>query len=245
MKLNANQRKLLKEHEDLSGSFKGYFDRWGLNGCLLLLDELLNQSWDLNNRLEKIDADHQAYIAQCEKRSDIEGACPDRAAAELISAIQALNEVTKMKRTITSDALERLRTALLCIVHDSSPPGMLMPTERSNRPFDSPAVQMAKGLLAAAAYAQHKSAGISRKQAASWVLRHTAPEFLRCISRKPIKERTVMEWIDRYSCKLISPRFGEAEFSGWTRHFAVSNITGDGLKGLTKNYALRLPVLFA
>jgi hypothetical protein len=120
-----------------------------------------------------------------------------------------------------------------------------MPTERKNRPIDSPATQMAKGMLAAAAQVRHTSAGISRKEAASWVLRHTAPELLRCISRKPMKERTVIEWIDRYSDKHTSLGFGETEFSGWTRHFAVSYPTGDGLKHLTRNYALRLPVLLA
>ncbi len=177
-----------------------------------MLDELLNERWDMNKSLERIDAEHEAFVSHLEKKSDNEEFDPpDRATAELLSAILALNEVRK--RTITSDALERLRTALLCLNHNASPPGMLMPTERRNRPSDSPAIHMAKGFVAAATYARHKSANISRKQAASWVLRHTAPELLRCISRKPIKDRTVVEWIDRYSCKHISPGVGQTEFS--------------------------------
>ena len=57
--------------------------------------------------------------------------------------------------------------------HDSSPPGMLMPTQRTNRPIDSPATQIAKGMLAAAAHVRQKSKGVSRTEAASWVLRTT------------------------------------------------------------------------
>ena len=124
-----------------------------------------------------------------------------------------------------------------------------MPTERTSRPVDSPATQMAKGMLAAAAQVRQKTKGVSRKEAASWVLRYTSPQLLRCISRKPIKERTVIEWIDRYSGKHISPGFAENAFSNWSRSFAASSsfseFSGASLKNLTKNYARRLPVLLA
>ena len=252
MKLTAEMRAFLRERELLPRRLRKRLDRDGLFHTADLLDELLILFWDLNTKLERIDSEQETVLGDLQKGSEsVRSTCPDVATAELFAAVLALEEVfsTLERRAVASNALERLHKALLGLVHDSSPSGMLMPTQRTHRPVDSPATQIAKGMLAAAVHVRQKTAGATRTQAASWVLRHTSPELLRCISRKPIKQRTMIEWVDRYSGKHAAPGFAESAFRSWTSNFAAwsstSRFNGDLLRHVTKNQARRLPVLAA
>jgi len=176
MRITGDMRKLLGQYELLGGRFRERFELWGLLGTMDILDELLTLFDDLRTTLERIDAEQEEFAAELQRDSEImESNFPDQATIELFSAIRVLEEVFKTleRRAVSSNALERLHKALLALVHDSSPPGMLMPTQRTNGPIDSPATQIAKGMLAAAAHVRQKSKGVSRTEAASWVLRTT------------------------------------------------------------------------
>jgi hypothetical protein len=214
-----------------------------------LLDELLTLFWDLNTRLEQIDKEQEVVASEINKDPKADPVWPDVATTELFAATQALAEVLKTidERGLASQALERLHNSLLALACDSSPPGMLTPTERDSRPVDAPAVQIEKGMLAAAMHVHQKASGASRNEAADWVVQHTSPELLRRLSRKPITSRTVIEWLDRFGGKHATDGFGRDAFLSWNTIFekwsAQKPITGSFLTALTGKHARRLPEL--
>jgi hypothetical protein len=220
----------------------------GLYLSMDLLQTLLRLFWDLNTKLEQ--EQQNAIASELDKICKAEPVWPDHATTELVAAALALGEVLKTigERCLTSQALERLHNALLALASDSSPPGMLTPTERTNRPADAPAVQAAKGMLAAALHVRQKMNGESRKVAAEWVIQHTPKELIFRISRKPISWRTVIEWLDRFGGKHGAPGSGRDAFVYWSETFGWSvraPFTGNDLNGVAMKHARGLPALAA
>jgi hypothetical protein len=246
--LTNELRELLSDYRHLNDDdLHRMRDVGGLWGSIKLLQTLLGLFWDLGTRLEQIDNEQKAIASQIGKDPEY----PDIATSELLAATRALEEVLKTlgERGIASDALERLHNALIALAYDSSPPGMLTPTEQTSRPLDAPAVQAAKGMLAAALHMRQKVSGTSRKEAAVWVVKHTLPELIHRISRKPITSRTVIEWLDRFGGKHATPGPGRDAFLAWSETFAAWNgrtpFTGHHVTIVTRKHARGLPALAA
>jgi hypothetical protein len=253
MKLTDDQRELLRGYEVLSVRDREQMQVFGgLPRSIWLLRELLGLFWDLGSRLEQIDKEQQSVASQIDQHSEaIDPLCPDIATSELLAATVALEEVLRTldKRGVNSDALERLHRGLIALANDSSPPGMLTPTESPSRPLDPPTIQAEKGMLAAALHVRQKVSGESRKEAAAWVVQHTSPELIRRLSRKPITSRTVIEWLDRFGGKHGAAGSGRDAFLFWSETFGRWNarvpFTGNDLIAVTKSHAMHLPALAA
>jgi hypothetical protein len=252
MKATNDKRELLRHYALLSDQArKRVRVLGGLFGSIDLLQTLLRLFWDLNTRLEQIDEQQNALASELDKVPESEPVWPDLATTELVAATLALGAVLKTidERGLTSQALERLYNALFALACDSSPPGMLTPTERTSRPADAPAVQAAKGMLAAALHVRQKVHGESRKVAAEWVVQHTPKELIFRISRKPISWRTVIEWLDRFGGKHAAPGSGRDAFIHWSEIFgrwsANRSFTGSLLNPVAMKHARDLPALAA
>ena len=246
------KRELLRHYELLSDQERERMrNHGGLLGSIDLLQTLLRLFWDLKTRLEQLDEEHNPLVSEINKLPKCETVWPDVATSELMVATLALEEVLKTigERGLASQALERLHNALLALVHDAASPGMLTPTEQTSRPVDAPAVQAAKGMLAAALHVQQKMRSASRNEAAGWVVKHASPELMRRLSRKPITSRTVIEWLDRFGGKHATGGFGRDAFLSWSKIFerwsARKPITGQELKAVTETHSRGLPELAA
>lgn len=249
MELTDDQRELLRDYEVLSvRDRKQMRVLGGLPYSIWLLQELLSLFWDLNRRLDEID-EHQAALAlEIEKHpEEVDARGADLPTNELEAAEEALQEVLAMigSRGARSIALNRLHNALLGLIDGASPAAMLTAAKTGGRPLDSPTVQYAKGMLAAALHVRQKMSGESRAAAAAWVVKHTSRELSRRLSRKPITSRAVIEWLDRFGGEHGSSGDGRASFVYWETEWGGRPFTPDDLRAVSGYWAPYLPTLAA
>jgi len=94
-----------------------------------------------------------------------------------------------------------------------------------------------KGALAGIMHVQ-QSAGMSREEAVKFVARNIAPRLAIQLSRKPLKPRTVEEWLDGYGGKFAEKSADRKGYLTWSRREAV---TAEKLREITERMANTLP----
>jgi hypothetical protein len=111
--------------------------------------------------------------------------------AACILAMKAVSEFLHLR--VYSRVLDKLRDGLFEISIGAPPAAMFHPVNYSKgRRADSPLIMGAKGAVAAIMHIQ-QCTGMSRKEAAEWIVRHISPALASRISRKPLTARTVEE----------------------------------------------------
>ena len=125
-----------------------------------------------------------------------------------ICALEAVIEF--LADRVVSRNLVHLRSALLEIAAGASPAAMFQPEEhgRRGRRVDAPLVVKAKGMLAGRCKCS-RCLGMSRQEAAEWIVRNVSPKLATRISSKPLTARMVEEWLDRFG-----GTFGERHWPG-------------------------------
>jgi|SRR6476646_865531 hypothetical protein len=249
MKLTQELRELIRDFQLLDHHALNRMQALGgLRGSINLLQELLSLFSDLNRRLDEIDEEHAKIALEIEKHpEEVDARGADLPTNELEAAEEALQEVLVMigSRGARSIALNRLHNALLGLIDGASPAAMLTAAETGGRPLDSPTVQYAKGMLAAALHVRQKMSGESRAAAAAWVVKHTSRELSRRLSRKPITPRAVIEWLDRFGGEHASPGDGRTSFVYWEIEWGGRPFTPENLRAVSGYWAPYLPTLAA
>ena len=158
---------------------------------------------------------------------------------DLAACIMALDAVIEfLDLRVYSLKLVILRKALLDIVRGASPAAMFQPEQHDRgRPLDSPLVLEAKGMLAAMMEVQQNT-GMSRQQAAEWIVKNVSPRLAAQISSKPLTPRTVEEWLDRYGGKSGEKGIARESYLLWRRHDPVDP---KRFREITEDRAKRLP----
>jgi hypothetical protein len=93
---------------------------------------------------------------------------------------------------IQSEPLVRLLGELVALSAGSNPSRMLAPTTTTNRRPDAPVLEGIKGRLAAIVE-YRQEAGLSRKAASEWVVRHIPPTMQRKLGS--VKPATIGNWL--------------------------------------------------
>ena len=158
---------------------------------------------------------------------------------DLPACILALDAVLKfLFMRVVSRNLGMLYDALVEIVVGASPAAMFHPEEHpQGRRSDAPLIKGAKGTVAAMMHVQ-QSTGMTRQEAAEWVVRHISPTLAARISGKPLTSRMVEEWLDRFGGEFAEHDFGREQYLLWIEHDPVS---GERLREITDSMAKRLP----
>ena len=81
-------------------------------------------------------------------------------------------------------------------------------------------------------------AGMSRKEASKFLAGNIVPRLAAQLSRKPLKARTVEEWLDRYGGKSGEKGVGRKTYLSWSRGEPV---TAEKLREITERMANTLP----
>jgi hypothetical protein len=118
---------------------------------------------------------------------------------DLFACAMAMKAVKKfLLMRVVSRNLQMLIDGLVEIAMGTPPAAMFHPRDHSKgRRADSLFVMRAKGAVAAEMHVL-QSTGMSRQEAAEWIVRHISPNLAARISRKPLTARTVEEWLDRF-----------------------------------------------
>ena len=137
-----------------------------------------------------------------------------------ICALEAVIEF--LADRVVSRNLVHLRSALLEIAAGASPAAMFQPEEHGRgRRVDAPLVVKAKGMLAGMMQVQ-QSVGMSRQEAAEWIVRNVSPKLATRISSKPLTARMVEEWLDRFGGTFGEEGIGRESYLLWSAHDPVS-----------------------
>jgi hypothetical protein len=178
------------------------------------LDELSGDLKTLRDELAEIEKEHESDLVRF----------PDQIGkADLGASIFALDAVYRfLLARAPCHNLMLLRGALVEIVIGGSPAAMFHPEDHpKGRRQDVPTVMATKGILAGMMHVQ-QSTGLSREEAAKWIVEHVSPSLVARISRKPLTARAVTEWLDRYGGKFAEPNAGRKSYLVWSRGEPVS-----------------------
>jgi len=210
---------------------------------LKLVIEQLEHLENIQGDLEDL-ADEFATIDQALNKVTAE--LPDEAnVAELFSATRALEAVSDFLLVrAQSEAIRRLQVALSQLVLGGSLPAMLKPEGVAWRRADTATMQWVKGALAGFMHLQQTAGGLSRPEAAGWIANNISPKLAQRISRRPIRGRTVEEWLDRYGGKHPPDDPGGKAFKAWSSQSAWP-LTATKFREITERIATMLPSLKA
>jgi hypothetical protein len=121
---------------------------------------------------------------------------------------------------------------------------MFLALESNSRRPDAGNVQFAKGVVAAIIQAKQKVGKLGRQEAAKWTLRNLSASLRERISVRPVTERTLIEWLDRYGGKSGEDDPGRQAFLEYGRLFLNwPDIKRDDCASLTDGLAKDLPSL--
>ena len=155
------------------------------------------------------------------------------AAALAVKSAYSFASVTSPRRS-----LKLLQNALVDLVSGGTVPAMFFPLrDVTNRPPAPDSIVAIKGALAGIMHVK-QSAGMSREEAAKFVARNIVPRLAAQLSRKPLKARTVEEWLDRYGGKSGEKGVGRKTYLMWSRGEPV---TAEKLREITERMANTLP----
>jgi hypothetical protein len=179
--------------------------------------------------LQAIDLRHQADAVQY----------PDQSGEiDLAASTLALYAVLKFLRPISSRNLATLQDALVEMISGASPAAMFRPMQRKRgRRPDALTVTAAKGTLAGMMQSQ-VSSGMSREEAAIWIVRNISPLLASRISTKVLSPRVVEEWLDRYGGDHAEHNVGREKYLLWRQHDPVDS---KRLSEITHSIGLNMP----
>ncbi len=142
---------------------------------------------------------------------------------DLVTCAMALNAVCRfLSVLVPCHDLMLLRDGLQLLVAGGATPAMFHPLNRARgRRTDAPSIMAAKGILAGMMHVQ-QSAGMSRENAAKWILKNTSPTLAARISGKPLTPRMIEEWLDRYGGAFPADNAGSKSYQVWNRGEPVS-----------------------
>jgi hypothetical protein len=143
--------------------------------------------------------------------------------AALICVIEAVRKFF-FRRRVSVDRLEILQRALQELAAGASPPEMLLPIKTTGRRRDGPTIMSVKAIIAGVMHRQQTAGGMSRVEAARWIVRHISPDFASRISRKPLTPRMVTEWLDRYGGKFPEDDRVAKIYKIWSQGEAYTDI---------------------
>jgi len=234
---NYSQDDLIEEFKDLDQNLWKQLDRRGLEGSLDVLTRLEETLKEIEDELVRIDDEHQANV----KRNPAATDSIDLAAAALALKV-VRNGLSELG--IESHSLHRLFSGLQDLHGGASPAGMFLALASNSRRPDAGNVQVAKGVVAAIIQAKQKVGKLSRQEAAKWTLKNLSASLRERISAKPITERTLIEWLDRYRGKSGESDPGRHAFLEYSRLFLNwPDIKKDDCASLTNGLAKKLPSL--
>ena len=179
---------------------------------LMLLQELRSEIRQLAVALLEIEIEHQTFVDQY----------PDHLGAnDLWASTLAIQKVLEFLRPIPSRNLAILRDALVEVLSGASLPAMFHPEygRRGRRP-DAYSIVAAKGIIAGMMQVQ-MSTGMTRREAARWIVRNVSPSLARRISTKALSPRVIEEWLDRYGGKFAENNSGRERYLLWREHNPV------------------------
>jgi hypothetical protein len=180
-------------------------------------------------------------LAKIDKVHEVEEANDpyEKGKIELVASALALKEVYSfLSVRAPSHSLTLLLNALGELVSGGSPAAMFAPlNDLNNRPPDTPSVMSVKGALAGIMHIQ-QSAGMSREQAAHFIVRNISPNLVARISRKPISARSVEEWLDRYGGDFAANNAGRKSYLTWNQGEAAGAAK---FRDITERMAKELP----
>ena len=183
-----------------------------------LLQDSFDELWD------ELDHDSVSHAKNLARFPD------DKAGCDLIAAFSAIATVIKFLRFSPSNSsmtiverrkrfkiLDELRQALFDLSEGGAPAPMLMPQSKgSGRRADVSSVLAVKGLLAGLMNRQQR-VGMSRPQAAKWIVDNMSPKLASRISRKRITPRMVEEWLDRFGGRHAEQNAARKTYLVWSR----------------------------
>jgi len=221
----------------IAGKLRGR-DADAIKAALEALDGFRKITEDLNSlgqQLLDIEDTHKSDTANFPKqigKADL---------AACILAMMAVNEFFHLR--LSSRILQMLLDGLLEIAIGVPPAVMFHPEDYSKgRRADSPLVMGAKGAVAAIMHVQ-QSTGMSRKEAAEWVVGYISPALAARISRKPLTARTVEEWLDRFGGDHAEYNLGRENYLLWTgAPGPYAPVSPQRFREITENLARRLLV---
>jgi len=142
---------------------------------------------------------------------------------DLAASTLALSAVLEFLRPIPSRNLSILQKALLEMGSGASPPGMFRPEYReSGRRPDPLSVMAAKGAIAGMMKAR-MSSGMSREEAAQWIVRNISPLLVSRISTKKLSPAVVEGWLDRFGGNFAERNVGRERYLLWREHDSVDS----------------------
>jgi hypothetical protein len=162
---------------------------------LRLLASMKEDLQTLGHELDEIENEHGSEAKKF----------PDQIGKVDLSACTfALDAVHRfLLRRVPTQIIALLKDGLLEIVTGASPPAaMFHPEEHpAGSRSDAHSIMAAKGILAGLMHVQ-QSTGMSRQEAAEWIVGNVSPTLAARISRKPLTARVVQEWLNRFGGKL-------------------------------------------
>ncbi len=140
---------------------------------------------------------------------------------DLAASILALDATCRFFRAkVSHHNLDLLKSGLQELAAGGSPAAMFHPLKKTGRRGDVPAVMAAKGAIAGMMRAL-QSSGMSRKNAAKWIVRHISPTLAGRISGKPLTPRMVEEWLDRFGGDFAENNPARKSYKVWSGGEAV------------------------
>ena len=163
-------------------------------------------------------------------------------ATDRLAAAKCLQEIVYfLDKRAPSESVRKLHVALSQLALGGATPPLLQPVKipKGRRP-DTPQVISIKGMLAAFAACKQRE-GLTRNQAARWIVANTSPELSRRISEKKISASTVEEWLARYGGEHPPDDHGGAAYRHWTETQDPGPLTKSFFQTLTAYLAEGLP----
>jgi hypothetical protein len=184
---------------------------------LELLQDSVDDLWD------KLADNHVGHL------DDLKRFPQDKPSCDLVAAFLAIDAVINFLRFSPGKSLsisdrrkrfkilDELRQALFDLSEGGAPAPMLMPQSKgSGRRADVSSVLAVKGLLAGLMHRQQR-VGMSRPQAAKWIVDNMSPKLASRISRKRITPRMVEEWLDRFGGRHAEQNAARKTYLVWSR----------------------------
>jgi hypothetical protein len=196
---------------------------------LMLFQGLRSEIRQLVVDLQEIELEHQTDAAQY----------PDQwGGIDLAASTLALSAVLEFLRPIPSRNLSILLKALAEMGSGASPPAMFRPEYRkSGRRPDPLSVMAAKGTLAGMMHSQ-MAGGMSREEAAQWIVRNISPLLASRISTKPLIPGVVEGWLDRFGGNFAERNVGRERYLLWREHDSVDS---KRFREITYSMAQKMP----
>jgi hypothetical protein len=203
-----DEEDLLKELERLSPEHS-YFQS---------LQDAVDELWD---NLSDNSKRHASYLIQFpSNRSD----------CDLVAAAGALRVVLDFLRSSPTNSLdhsdrlscfrilEELQRALVDLLEGSAPAPILRSRKkRSGRRADVSSTLTLKGIIAGLMQSKIR-AGMTRAQAANWIVQNMSPKLAERISTKRVTPRMVEEWLDRFGGKHGEQNAARKAYKVWSQN---------------------------